>query len=123
MSEYVEYLKEEHLKYIEEERMRVEQLAELESAEVEDTVAEIEGIVADITQNIDKIIEEVDDSSYEECMGYYRRKQELHGHRLEELGQEMRPMVCTSGEYVEEKLQEFKEMIDELTGIRSSKME
>ena len=32
----------------------------------------------DIETNVDKIVEEVDHSSYLECMTYYKQKKELH---------------------------------------------
>jgi len=37
----------------------------------------------DIEMNVDKIVEEVDASSYAECMTFYNQKKGLHEHRLE----------------------------------------
>jgi hypothetical protein len=32
----------------------------------------------DIESNIDKIVEEVEEESYVECMSYYKQKREVH---------------------------------------------
>lgn len=32
----------------------------------------------DIESNVDKIIQEVDENSYKECMTYYNQKKEVH---------------------------------------------
>jgi hypothetical protein len=77
----------------------------------------------DIETNVEKIVEEVEESSYAECMNYYNQKIGVHEHRLSELGLDARPANCTSSECVEEKLSEFKGLIDELTGILSSKVD
>ena len=55
----------------------------------------------DIESNVDKIVEEVDHSSYLECMTYYKQKKELHEHRLTELGVDCRPANCTTSECVD----------------------
>ena len=75
----------------------------------------------DIQENMQKIIEEVDEPSYGQCMAYYNQKKDIQEHRLQELGNDARPANCTSNECVEEKLNEFKYFIDDLTGILSSK--
>jgi hypothetical protein len=45
-------------------------------------------------------------------MGYYHQKKGVHEHRLEELGNDARPANCTTAECIEEKLGEFKDLID-----------
>jgi len=56
-------------------------------------------------------------------MSYYSQKRGLHEHRLEELGVDGREASLTSAQVVEDKHSEFKEFIDQLTGIRNSKAE
>lgn len=83
MTEYIDYLRDEHLKFIEEESIRNLHIGDVESGEVQETLAEIEGMKDDIETNLEKIIEDVDDTSYTECMSYYTKKYALHDHRLQ----------------------------------------
>lgn len=121
--EYLEYIRDEHLHFLQEEENRHTQICEIEAAEISETLEEITAMHEDISSNVDKIVDEVDENSYAECMTYYTQKRGLHEHRLEELGVDGRAANITSAECVEEKLHEFKEFIDQLTGIRSSKAE
>ena len=50
----------------------------------------------DVHSNIDKIVQEVDQEGYVECMSYYSSKQTLHETRLESLGCETQRAKCTS---------------------------
>jgi hypothetical protein len=43
---------------------------------------EIKGMREDIETNVNKIVEEVEEESYNECMGYYQQKKGVHEHRL-----------------------------------------
>jgi hypothetical protein len=71
MLEYVSYIRDEHLQFLEEEAQRSGQICEIEGAEVGETLEEIASMRSDIESNIDKIVLEVEDESYVECMGYY----------------------------------------------------
>ena len=55
----------------------------------------------DIETNVNKIVEEVEEDSYTECMGYYQQKKGVHEHRLEQLGNDARPANCTTAECIE----------------------
>lgn len=52
-----------------------------------ETLEEIGSMRVDIESNIDKIVKEVEEESYLECMAYYAQKRGVHEHRLEELGE------------------------------------
>jgi len=117
----MEYIRDEHLTFIDEEAQRNTQLCQIEADEIVETVEELKAMREDIETNVDKIVEEVDHESYLECMTYYNQKKEVHDHRLSELGMDTRPAACTTAECVDEKLRDFKAFIDDLTGILSSK--
>ena len=119
--EYLEYIRDEHLTFIDEEDQRNTQLCQIETDEIGETVEELKAMREDIETNVDKIVEDVDHESYLECMTYYNQKKDVHEHRLSELGMDIRPSACTTAECVDEKLRDFKTFIDELTGIMSSK--
>lgn len=76
---------------------------------------------SDIEGNIDKIVQEVEEESYMECMAYYTQKRGVHEHRLEELGEAAKHASFSTPEFIEEKLNSFKDFVDDITGILSSK--
>ena len=61
---------------------------------------ELKAMREDIESNVGKIVQEVDENSYKECMTYYNQKKEVHEHRLSELGVDIRPANCTTAECV-----------------------
>ena len=99
--EYLEYIRDEHLNFMDEEAKRSAQICEIEADEIGETVEELRGMREDIEGNVDKIVEEVDHSSYLECMTYYSQKKEVHEHRLEELGVDARAASCTTSDCVD----------------------
>ena len=77
----------------------------------------------DIETNLDKIIQDIDEDSYTECLHYYQQQKGIHEHRLDELGVETRTAVITTDDSVEQRLNEFKSFIDQTSGLLSSKAE
>lgn len=53
-------------------------------------------------------------------MSFYNQKYEIHNHRLEYIGAEVKLANCMTKDYVDTKLEEFKEFIDEMTGFKQS---
>jgi hypothetical protein len=84
------------LNFLEEEAKRSTQICEIEGAEIAETLEEIRAMSEDIENNVDKIVEEVEEESYGECMSYYNQKKAVHETRLEELGNEARAANCTT---------------------------
>lgn len=56
-------------------------------------------------------------------MSYYQQKKGLHEHRLEELGDGVKPTAFATEEFIEEKLNAFKDFVDDITGVLSSRAE
>jgi hypothetical protein len=82
MLDYISYIRDEHLQFIDEESERHSQICEIESSEIAETLEEMRSMREDIGYNFDKIVEEVEDESYSECMNYYQQKRGVHEHRL-----------------------------------------
>ena len=54
-------------------------------------------------------------------MSYYTQKKGVHAHRLEELGEVITHSAFSTPEFIEEKLNSFKNFVDDITGMLNSK--
>lgn len=54
-------------------------------------------------------------------MAYYSQKRGVHEHRLEELGEVANHASFSTPEFIEQKLNSFKDFVDDITGVLSSK--
>ena len=57
-------------------------------------------MVFDIEGNLQNILIEVDEQSYAECVEFYKQKECIFSHRLEELGTEANPWPCSREEEI-----------------------
>lgn len=76
----MEYIRDEHLNFLDEEAKRSTQICEIEGAEISETLEEIKAMREDIESNVNKIVDEeqVEEENYIECMTYYNQKKGVH---------------------------------------------
>lgn len=108
MIAYIEKIRDNHIQIIEKSSVTAIQVCEIEKGEIEETVEEIDTMIQDIESNMESILSDVNEEEYIECFEFYKQKEGLFSHRVEQLGTEVKEWPCTSGQKIYQKIKNFK---------------
>lgn len=83
MIDYMERIKQQHLKMLRSESRKYLQIADIERGEIEDNSKEINDIINDIENNMTDIVMTLSEDRYREVMYLYQQKINIFTHQAE----------------------------------------
>lgn len=83
MIDYMERIKQQHLKMLRSESRKYLQIADIERGEIEDNSKEINDIINDIENNMTDIVMTLSEDRYREVMNLYQQKINIFTHQAE----------------------------------------